>query len=268
MTITSRSLSVVLPAYNEEQNIGRMIEQAVEVLPEITPSWEIIVVDDGSADGTSRTAAEGAALVDAAGGRLRVFRHVANRGYGAAIRTGFGRSTGDLVFYTDSDCQFDLSELKWFVPLSESYEMVVGFRVYRYDPVLRSMTSWCYNRLVSLLFRVRVRDVDCAYKLLRREALEKIDIECDHFFVDTELVAKARRWNLSIVERGVRHYPRTAGATTVHAGDVSRTLKEVGRMWVRMYLPALGRRVRRPDAEPPTTPDDVVEVLPSSAPAA
>jgi glycosyltransferase involved in cell wall biosynthesis len=262
VTVTSRSLSVVLPAYNEEENIGRMLEQAAEALPAIASSWEVVVVDDGSRDRTSEVAAEEAHRVIDAGGSIRILRHVVNRGYGAAIRTGFEHASSDLLFYTDADCQFDLGELKWFVPLSERHELVVGFRVYRYDTVLRSITSWCYNRLVTVLFRVRVRDVDCAYKLLRRDALEKIDIECDHFFVDTELVAKARRWNLDIAERGVRHYPRTAGATTVHPSDVIRTLKEVGRMWLRIYFPTIGRRVHPPDAEPETTPTETVEVMP------
>ena len=116
-------------------------------------------------------------------------------------------------------------------------DLIVGFRVYRYDTVLRSMLSWIYNRIVRIVFRVRVRDVDCAFKLFRREVLEKISIECDDFFVDAELVAKARRWNFRLLEKGVRHYPRLAGETTVRPSHVALTLKRIAQMWRRIYFP-------------------------------
>jgi dolichol-phosphate mannosyltransferase len=139
--------------------------------------------------------------------------------------------------------------------------MVIGFRVYRYDTVVRSMLSWGYNRLVRVLFRVRVRDVDCAYKLFRRDVLEKIDIECENFFVDTELVAKARKWNFRIAEKGVRHYPRMAGETTVQASDIPRTLRAVARMWQRIYLPTRGQHLRR-EAGEKTAEAPAAEALP------
>ena len=215
-------LSVVLPAYNEEDNIAPMVERALEVLPAMTEEYEVILVDDGSSD---RTAEVGTDLVHEHHPRVRLLRHTRNLGYGAAIRTGFEHASHDLVFYSDSDRQFDLGELEYFLPLAADHDVVIGFRVYRYDSVLRSMVSWTYNRIVRVLFRVRVRDVDCAFKLFRREVLDKITIECEDFFVDTELVAKARKWNFRIVEKGVRHYPRVAGETTVQASDVPRTLQ-------------------------------------------
>lgn len=262
--VTTQSLSIVLPAYEEEENIAVVLERALEVLPEIAERFEILVVDDGSNDATADAAARVA--VDAPAGAIRVLRHTANAGYGSAIRTGFQHATGDLVFYTDADNQFDLGELRWFVPLIADHDVVVGFRVYRYDTVLRCVLSWGYNRLVSLLFRVRVRDVDCAYKLFRREVVEKIDIECQHFFVDTELVAKSRRWNFRIAEKGVRHYPRPAGATTVIAGDIRRTLREVTRMWIRIYFPRARSRVTRPDSRTDEHAIRVVELaLPGRA---
>ncbi|HEY8584990.1 MAG TPA: glycosyltransferase family 2 protein [Capillimicrobium sp.] len=250
------ALSVVLPAYNEEANLEAVVERALTVLPEIVGEHEVIVVDDGSRDGTSEVALT---LARAHPGRVRVLRHEPNQGYGAAIRTGFRHARGELVFYTDADNQFDIAELEWFLPMMADHDMVIGFRVYRYDTVLRSIVSWCYNRLVRVLFRVRVRDVDCAYKLLRREVLQKITIESDDFFVDTELVAKARKWNFRIAEKGVRHYPRVAGETTVAASDVPRTLRTIGSMWLRIYVPT---RADRALMEAARERDTAVELTP------
>jgi glycosyltransferase involved in cell wall biosynthesis len=230
----SESLTVVLPAYNEEESIGLAVERAVDALPPLVEEWEIIVVDDGSSDGTADRVRP---FIAEHPSQVRLVRHRRNLGYGAAIRTGFRRASGDLVFYTDSDNQFDIAELEYFLPLIRSHDVVVGFRVYRYDPVFRSLLSWFYNRLVRVLFRVRVRDVDCAFKLFRAEVIRRTPIESTDFFVDTELLARARKWNFQIVEKGVRHYPRMAGRTTVQASDISRTLRTVARMWQLIYFP-------------------------------
>jgi glycosyltransferase involved in cell wall biosynthesis len=227
-------LSVILPAYNEELNIRACVERCLETLPALVESFEVIVVDDGSRDGTAGVVQE---LVDRHHPSVRLLRHRRNLGYGAAITTGLRHGRGQLLFYTDSDNQFDVGELEWFLPLMHTYDVVIGFRVYRYDTVLRSMVSWVYNRIVNVLFRVHVRDVDCAFKLFRHEVIDKIDVESEDFFIDTELVARARKWNFRIIEKGVRHYPRTAGETTVRVSDVPRTLKTVGRMWQRVYFP-------------------------------
>jgi glycosyltransferase involved in cell wall biosynthesis len=228
------TVSVVLPAYNEGPNIEGAVGRCLAVLPKLVRDFEVIVVDDGSTDDTANLAQR---LVDEHHPRVRLLRHTRNLGYGAAIVNGFRQARCELLFYTDSDNQFDVRELEWFLPLIDEYDVVVGFRVYRYDTVVRSIMSWCYNRLVNVLFRVRVRDVDCAFKLFRREVIMKIDVESDDFFIDTELVARSRKWNFRIVEKGVRHYPRTAGETTVRVSDVPRTLRTVGRMWQRIYFP-------------------------------
>lgn len=227
-------ISIVLPAYNEAESLPAIVERTMVVMPDLVDDFEVIVVDDGSNDGTRDAALELAGVH----GEIRVAAHPANRGYGAALRTGFELSRFDLVFYTDADNQFDPADLKHFLPLMNEYDAIVGFRVYRYDTVLRSMLSWVYNRLVNVLFRLRLRDVDCSFKLFRREVLEKITIECDDFFVDTELVAKARKWNFRLLEKGVRHYPRMAGETTVRPSDIPATLRQVAVMWRRIYFPS------------------------------
>jgi glycosyltransferase involved in cell wall biosynthesis len=235
VTLTSvpiASLSIVLPAYNEEFNIRAAVEAAQAAADDLQRPYEIIVVDDGSADRT----AECVTAIGAADARVRLVSFPENRGYGAALRAGFRAARGDLIFYTDADLQFDVRELRYFLPLMSAADVALGFRVYRYDAVLRCILSWMYNRLVGVLFRVRVRDVDCSFKLMRREVLERIDLETTDFFIDTELVAKARKWNFRIVEKGVRHYPRMAGQSTVRPGDIPRTLRTVGRMWARLYV--------------------------------
>lgn len=253
------SLSVVLPAFNEEANVGPVIESALDILPSVAEEFEVIIVDDGSVD---LTAEVGTQLVVEHYPRVRLLQHEQNRGYGAALRTGFGHARFDFLFYTDADRQFDLSELPYFVRPTEPFDLVIGFRVYRYDTVIRSILSWIYNRLISLLFRVRVRDVDCAYKLMTREAMEKLVIESDDFFVDAEIVARARRCNLRIVQKGVRHYPRVAGETTVRPSDIPRTLREIARMWRRIHMPT---RQQRREAELMGRDAGAIEILPPTA---
>ncbi len=226
-------ISIVLPAYNERENIALCVEKCKEAFEVLTSDYEIIVVDDGSSDKMHEVCAR---LVER-NLQVKFYHHKTNQGYGAALRTGFANATGDYIFYTDADNQFDISELRYFIPLMEHYDVAIGFRVYRYDPVLRCFLSWCYNQLVSILFRIKVRDVDCSFKLFRKEVLEKIKIECNDFFVDTELIAKARKWNFRIIEKGVRHYPRMHGQTTVRPSHIFTTLKTVFIMWKRIYFP-------------------------------
>jgi glycosyltransferase involved in cell wall biosynthesis len=252
-------LSVVLPAYNEEANIGPMIEAALDVLPGLAEQYEIVVVDDGSRDATAKVAED---WVERHHPAVRLLRHPRNLGYGAAIRTVFQHARGDLVFYTDADRQFDLAELGYFLPLVADHDLVIGFRVYRYDSVLRSIISWFYNRLVEVLFRVRVRDVDCAFKLIRREVLDRITLQSDDFFIDTEIIACARKWDFRIAQKGVRHYPRVAGETTVQYSDIPRTVRTVLHMWRRIYRPSA---TQRSEAEAIAGRVNAVEHLPEAA---
>ena len=229
-----KDLTIVLPAFNEEESLPDALGQCRE-LREQMPDFdvEVVVVDDGSTDGSS------AMLEDwiLSEKWLRVISHPVNSGYGAAIKTGFAAANGRFVFYTDSDNQFDILELREILPLIEGADLVAGFRVYRFDPLPRLLVSWIYNRLVRVLFRVPVRDVDCSFKLMRRERLDRLVLMSDDFFIDTEIVARARKWNWRIKEVGVRHYPRRKGRTTVNAGDIPRTLRAIGRMWRAIHYP-------------------------------
>lgn len=235
----SQSLSIVLPAYDEEESIEKAARDALAAADEFFADCEVLVVDDGSSDGTAAIV-EGLIREDA---RIKLLRHPENLGYGKAIANGFDASVCDLVFFTDSDNQFDVRELRHVTPLLDDADAVFGYRVYRYDSVLRCMLSWTYNRIVRVLFWVKVRDVDCAFKLMKRKVVEAIELESTDFFIDTEIVARTARGGFRIVEAGVRHYPRTAGKTTVRAGHIPRTLWTVAKMWWRIHF---GKKSKKP----------------------
>src|SRR5262249_17473898 len=167
----------------------------------------------------------------AANPRVRLLRHPRNRGYGAALRTGFQAAALDLVAFTDADCQFDLNELAYLLPLTRRHDIVCGSRLDRQDPAPPPFVSWGYNALARLLLGCPVHDVDCALKVFRREQLPALLPESDGFFVNTELLSRAREQGLSVGEVGVRHRPRAAGRSKVALADVPRTLGALLPFW-------------------------------------
>jgi glycosyltransferase involved in cell wall biosynthesis len=203
-------ISAFFPAYNEEKNVGPMVERLAAVLPRVSDDWEIVVVDDGSKDRTG----ELADALAAADPRVRVVHHPVNRGYGGALKSGFAASRKDYVFFTDGDGQFDAGEIDRLLPHVPAYDVVVGYRITRAEGGLRRLNAAAWNRLVRLLFHVPVRDVDCAFKLLKRRVLETVRPEAEGAMISTELLARAQRAGFRIVEVGVHHYPRTHGAPT------------------------------------------------------
>jgi dolichol-phosphate mannosyltransferase len=223
----AQRLSLVIPAWNEQETIRRAIREAASALAAFTADFEILVVDDGSTDGT----ADGVRAEAALDPRVRLLQHPRNRGYGAALRTGFQAATLDLVAFTDADCQFDLTELADLLPLARRHDIVCGYRVGRQDPALRRFLSAGYNRLARLLVGNPVRDIDCALKVFRREVLPAALPESDNFFANTEMLARAEQAGLSVGEVGVRHRPRAAGRSKVCWRDVPRTLATLLPFW-------------------------------------
>ena len=210
MPVRLSSLSFFFPAYNEKENIRATVERALEVLPRLAEDVEIIVVDDGSRDGTGEIAEE---LAERHAG-VRVISHPRNRGIAAAMRTGFASCTKQFIFYTDGDLQFDLADLARLIPLIGDADAVIGFRTRRQDPPRRLVIAWVYNTLIRLLFRVEFRDVDCAFKLFRREVFDRAPISAVGsngavFF--PELLLSLAAAGARIRQVGVPHYPRRAG---------------------------------------------------------
>ena len=224
-------LSIVLPAFNEEGNIVKAIEVATRVADRLCVDHEVIVVDDGSSDATAALVTE-RSLLDP---RVRLVRHPRNLGYGEALHSGFRAARMDLVFFTDADNQFDLDELERFLPWIERVDVVAGYRVNRQDPRHRRLIAKAWNYLVRALFYVPVRDIDCAFKLFRREVFHRLDLESFGPMVNTELMVKIGRSGASVVELGVTHYPRTAGkARGAHPRVVFHALYELARMYRRL----------------------------------
>ena len=224
-------VSFVLPAYNEEDNIERAIRDTVAVAERLCADYEVLVVDDGSQDATVERAQRAAA----ANPKVHLLRHGHNRGYGDALRTGFLRARMDFVFFTDADNQFDMDELALLLPWADHVDVVAGYRVKRQDPFMRRVNAWGWNRLVRVLFYVPVRDIDCAFKLFRREALDELDIESVGALVNTEIMVKLGRTGKTVVEVGVTHRPRTAGmARGAKLSVIFKAFVEVWRMYDRL----------------------------------
>jgi glycosyltransferase involved in cell wall biosynthesis len=225
--MTAASISAVLPAYNEEENIGPTLEVVVNILDSLVGDYEVIAVDDGSRDATAARVEEMAARYP----QVRLVRHPVNQGYGAALYTGFTSSTKEWIFFTDSDRQFDVAEISKLIPLTAEADLVVGYRAPRRDPFLRVLFGWGWSGLVTLLFGYTARDIDCAFKLFRREILERITIHSRGATFSAEFLVRSKRAGYTIREVPVTHLPRRAGSQTGARLDViTRAFRELIRV--------------------------------------
>ena len=219
-----QSISVFFPCYNEKDNIADLVEKAAGVLTGLADDFEIILVDDGSGDGTAE-------LIDSLAlesEKIKAIHHKANAGYGAALQTGFRAATKQLVFYTDGDGQFDIAELAGIMPLIKQYDIVSCYRINRRDNLLRKLNAFCWTKLVCILFGLKLKDIDCAFKLFKREIFDNIEMQSTGALIDTEILARASRKGYTITQTGVHHYPRTAGVQTgASIAVILRAFKEL-----------------------------------------
>jgi glycosyltransferase involved in cell wall biosynthesis len=222
--LTTLSLSVVLPTYDEEGVIATTVHSMVETLLLWVPDFEIIVVNDGSKDNT-QAIVEAIAQSDP---HVRLITHEVNQGYGAALVTGFEAVTKNLAFFTDSDGQFDPHDLAPFFPLIEQYDAVLGYRIDRQDTWMRKLNAWGWHFLVRTILGVQVRDVDCAFKLYRAKFFLENYLETRGAMINAEILYKLKRSGCTITEVGVRHLPRTTGkATGAKPVVILRALREM-----------------------------------------
>lgn len=207
---TSVSISVFFPCYNEQGNIERTVKNALDVLENLKADFEVIIVDDGSRDETAKIAEE----IAAQNNRVKVIRHPTNLGYGAALRSGFKAAKKELVFYTDGDGQFDIKEMPPLLPLMEKFDMVSCYRLNRQDTLVRKINGWAWTKLVCFVFGFKIRDIDCAFKLFKTKIFENMELLSNGALIDAEILARAVRKGCSVTQKGVHHYPRTAGVQT------------------------------------------------------
>ncbi|HWV23680.1 MAG TPA: glycosyltransferase family 2 protein [Thermomicrobiales bacterium] len=226
------SLSLVLPAHNEEDNIEIVIRQALDVLPKHTDTFEIIPVNDGSSDATGR-------ILDYLAGeddRIRPVHHPVNRGYGGALKSGFTASRYDYVMFMDADRQFDIADIQRLAPFIPTHDIVAGFRMERSDPIHRRIFAEIFNLTVRVLFGVHLRDLDCAFKVFHGEQIRSLTLTTSGALINAEMQAKLRRQGATLQQVGVPHYPRVAGSATGGSPRVIlRAMKETIELWVRMH---------------------------------
>lgn len=235
------SLSIVFPAYNDGGTIGSQVLTAFQLLPYVTDDYEVIVVNDGSRDHTADVLEELSAVYPA----LRVLHHERNRGYGAALRTGFAHAHKEWIFYTDGDAQYDPYELLQLLDAwHPEIDIVNGYKLRRQDPWYRIVIGWLYNRGVRRLFRLRVRDVDCDFRLMRRTFLNTLALESDSGTICVELVRKAEAAGGRIAERPVNHYFRRYGRSQFFQfRRLCRVAYHLIRLWWKLVI-------RRTDQSP------------------
>jgi glycosyltransferase involved in cell wall biosynthesis len=245
-------LSVFFPAYNDSGTIASLVIAALRTARTLTPDFEVIVVNDGSADGTAAILDELARTYP----EVRVVHHARNRGYGGALRSGFAAATRDLVFYTDGDAQYDPREMtSLWQALTDDVDIVNGYKISRSDPLHRILIGRIYHHSVRLLFGLRVRDVDCDFRLLRRRVFDRVRLEKDSGVICLEMMKKIQDAGFRIAEVPVHHYHRAHGRSQFfNFRRLFRTLVDVGKLWVVLVVRREHLRKLAPGAAPQPRP--------------
>ncbi len=236
----SYGVSVFFPAYNDAPSLPPLIGKTFAMLEEQVADFEVIVVNDGSADNTAEVLQNLAAKY---GPRMRVVTHDVNRGYGGALRSGFAAATKEFVFYTDGDGQYDVGELpKLLALMTPNVSFVNGYKTERNDPWHRIWIGKAYNQFARLMFQVRLRDIDCDFRLIRRSLLELIHLESTSGTVCVELVRKLELCGMKVEEVGVHHYPRIHGKSQFfRVKSLATTFYQLFRLWCWLLVfPRLG----------------------------
>ena len=218
------SLSIIFPCYNEEANVERTTLAALRTGRRICDDLEVLIVNDGSRDQTGEIADRLAAEHR----EVRAVHNKPNQGYGGALQRGFREATKNWVFYTDGDGQFDFEEIDKLLPLLQRYDIAIGHRLDRKDSLIRKINAFGWTSLVNVVFRLWLRDIDCAFKLYPRRLFQEFELKSKGALIDTEILARAKRLGYTIGQVGVHHYPRTAGEQTgANPRVILRAFKEL-----------------------------------------
>jgi glycosyltransferase involved in cell wall biosynthesis len=232
------SISIFFPAYNEEANIEESVKKAEDVVSQITDTYELIIVNDGSSDATGDIADKLSLIND----KVRVVHHNPNQGYGAALWSGIKAARYEYVFFTDADLQFDISELAILTHFVPHHDVVLGYRAPRKDPFMRLVNAFGWKVLMRFMFGLKVKDIDCAFKLMKRELVAGLPIKTRGAMMSAELLIRLQRLGVTFKEVPVTHLPRTRGSATGAKPEVIlRALKEA---WT-MFTGVLGEHTRK-----------------------
>ncbi|MFN2532162.1 MAG: glycosyltransferase family 2 protein [Pyrinomonadaceae bacterium] len=227
-------ISVFFPTFNDEKTIGAIIAEVSTLLPTLTDDYEVIVINDGSTDSTGDVVSEIARVLPG----IRLISHHENQGYGAALRSGFRHASKDLIFYTDGDGQYDVRELSGLLPLmTPDCHVVNGYKVKRADPFHRVILGSLYNGVARLLFRLRIRDVDCDFRLIRRSALEGIHLSSSSGVICVEMIYRLQSAGCIFAESPVRHYQRPYGKSQFFTvQSVAHTVFDLLTLWIKLVV--------------------------------
>lgn len=226
-------LSLFFPAYNEEANLKNTVEKAIPILKKVAEKYEFLIINDGSKDKTGEIAENLAKKYPF----IRVIHHNQNLGYGAALKSGFYNSKYDWIVFTDSDGQFDFSEVTKLIEKSDSADMIVGYRINRADSFLRKLFGFGWTFLARLLLGIKVRDVDCAFKLTKKKVIDVIPkLESTRGgMISPELLGKVTKAGFKIIEVGVHHYPRKEGKQTgANLKVIFKSFIDLEKLWWRL----------------------------------
>jgi len=232
MSKLANELSVFFPTYNEEKNIEKVVKRAKQVLEKISGAWEIIIVEDGSKDKTPQIS-DSLAKKDK---RIRVIHHKPNRGYGGALKSGFKAAKYEWVAFTDSDGQFDFSEITKFIKKQKSTDadLILGIRTKRADPFIRKLFTWGWSVVLPrILFGLKVTDYSCGFKLIRKRVFNSVQpLVGEEKVTQIEMLVKAQRAGFKFAEVGVKHYPREFGKQTgASLSVVSKSIRDLLALW-------------------------------------
>lgn len=228
-----KSLSLFLPVHNEEASLDVLLKQALEVLPQVARRFEILVIDDGSTDGSAAVAKRFAKKHT----QIKLISHQGNLGYGEVLKTGIAAAQYDWIFWTDADLQFDLREIGHFVAAAATEQVVIGFREKRAEGWQRDFNTRLFKLFVDVLFRLHVRDIDCAFKLIRADQLKKLRLLSGSAFTSAEILYRLRKKRLRFKELPVSHYKRLHGqASGARLSVIARACLDALRVYAHIKL--------------------------------
>ena len=227
-----KELSVFFPFYNEEVNIAGQTEDALKYVPQFAEKFEIILVNDGSTDDTAKIGRQLAAKYS----HVKFVNHEKNKGYGGALKSGFETAQYEWVFFADGDRQFNLEELSKLVSKVGLADLIIGYRKDRADIFIRTLNAKLFNLLIRILFGLKVRDIDCAFKLIKKSVLNSLELKSDGAMISAELLIKAKKKGYKIIEVPVEHYPRQVGSSTgANLKVIFKAFYDVGILWKELH---------------------------------